>query len=104
MESSSSNLKSRPSPDDPRFHVVNKPRTNYSNTILRRTQPHVDIAKKIQSITMSKLKVLTFMHLKKEEEGAMRKVRTEDTIPKIFTIISNSPKRNKRKESFSKTN
>ena len=49
---------------------------------------------------MNKLKVLTFMNLKRDE-STFRKVRTVDNIPKILTIISsgNSPKKSKRRSS-----
>lgn len=42
---------------------------------------------------MAKLKVFTFMHLKKDGEEQFRKVRTVDNIPKILTIISGKKKR-----------
>jgi hypothetical protein len=76
--------------------IIKKPRVNYSNTILRRTQaPNVDILKKMQSITMAKLRVFTFLHLKREGEEHFRKVRTVDNIPKILTIISGTKRRKK---------
>lgn len=43
--------------------VIKKPRTNYSKNVLRRAVPNVNIQAKKESITMSKLRVLTFMKL-----------------------------------------
>jgi hypothetical protein len=47
--------------------VIKKPRTNYSNTVLRRAVPNVNIQLKKESITMVKLKVLTALKLPKDE-------------------------------------
>ena len=92
MEASQSSKKKT----DSTLDIIKKPRVNYSNTILRRTQPaNVDILKKMQSITMAKLRVFTFLHLKKEGEEHFRKVRTVDNIPKILTIISGKKQRKK---------
>ena len=69
--------------------VIKKPRTNYSNNVLRRAVPNVNIQLKKESITMVKLKVLTFLKLPKEEQLA-RRVRTVDEIPKIISFVSNN--------------
>ena len=47
--------------------VIKKPRTNYSNTVLRRAVPNVNLQLKKESITMVKLKVLTTLKLPKED-------------------------------------
>jgi hypothetical protein len=58
--------------------VIRKPRTNYSNNILRVVQPNVNIQQKKESITMLKLKVLTLMklHPPKDGDSLPRKVKT----------------------------
>ena len=68
--------------------VIKKPRTNYSNTVLRRAVPNVNLQLKKESITMVKLKVLTTLKLPKEDQLA-RRVRTVDAIPKIISFVTN---------------
>ena len=68
------------------FDIINKPRTNYSNNVLRRAVPNANILKKIESISMSKLRVLTYLKFQGDGEKH-RRVRTVDTIPKILTIV-----------------
>jgi hypothetical protein len=72
--------------------VIKKPRTNYSKNVLRRAVPNVNIQEKKESITMSKLKVLTMLKLQKSDDTS-RKVKTVDNIPKILTIVAGSTKR-----------
>ena len=67
--------------------VIKKPRTNYSNTVLRRAVPNVNLQLRKESITMVKLKVLTTLKLPKEDQLA-RRVRTVDDIPKIISFVS----------------
>ena len=59
----------------------------------------------MQSITMGKLKVFTFLNLKKDQKE-IRKVRTTNAIPKILTIISSEKDERQnqfnRKVSYSK--
>jgi hypothetical protein len=67
--------------------IIKKSRTNYSNTVLRRAVPNVNLQLKKESITMVKLKVLTTLKLPKEEQLG-RRVRTVDVIPKIISFVS----------------
>ena len=68
--------------------VIKKPRTTYSNNVLRRAVPNVNIQLKKESITMIKLKVLTILKIPKEED-VNRRVKTVDIIPKILSFVSN---------------
>ena len=62
--------------------------------------PNVNIQQKKESITMNKLRVLTFLH-PKDHDGLSRKVRTVDNIPKILTIVANDKKSKKILEKMS---
>ncbi len=44
--------------------IIKKPRTNYSKNVLRMAVPNVDVAKKIESISMSKIKMNTMLRFK----------------------------------------
>ena len=72
----------------PELDVITKPRTNYSSQILRRAVPNINIQSKRESITMAKLKVLSYLKFNMGD-SAPRKVKTVQQIPKILTIISN---------------
>lgn len=77
------------------FDFIMKPRTNYSSNVLRRALPGVNIQHKKDSITMTKLKVLTSLRLGESRGGDTghqmpRKVKTVQQIPKMLSIISPS--------------
>ena len=45
------------------FDIIKKPRTNFTNNVLRRAIPNINIQDKIGSISMNKLNVLSAMRL-----------------------------------------
>jgi|HubBroStandDraft_1064217.scaffolds.fasta_scaffold2411189_1 hypothetical protein len=56
--------------------VIKKPRTEYSKKILRRVVPNFDISKKIESISMSRIKMLTYLNFNGSDDH--RRVKTVD--------------------------
>lgn len=48
---------------DDNVDVIKKPRTNFTNVVLRRALPNINIQDKIGSISMNKLNVLSAMRL-----------------------------------------
>lgn len=74
------------------FDVIKKPRNNYSSHALRRAVPNINIQQKKESITMHRLKMLSFLKPDKHEDLG-RKVKTVENIPKILTILPGPPER-----------
>ena len=88
---------------DSRIDVIKKPRTLYSKSVLRMAVPNVNIQQKKESITMNKLRVLTFLNPTDRDE-MNRKVKTVDNIPKILTIVANDRRKGKGGKLGSKFN
>ena len=75
------------------FDVIKKPRTNFTNNVLRRAIPNINIQDKIGSISMNKLNVLSAMRLgptggSQVNFGDSKKVHTVSNLPKIQSLDS----------------
>ena len=69
------------------FYIIKKPRTNFTNNVLRRAVPNMNIQDKIGSISMNKLNVLSAMRLGPTGGSQVsldnKKVRTVNNLPKV---------------------
>ena len=71
--------------------LVMKPRTNFTNNVLRRAIPNINIQDKIGSISMNKLNVLSAMRLSDDgshQQREVKKVRTVSNLPKVMSLDS----------------
>ena len=88
------------------FDIIKKPRTNFTNNVLRRAIPNINIQDKIGSISMNKLNVLSAMRLgptggSQVSLNDSKKVKTVSNLPKVQSLDSRMmndilPRKNKR--------
>jgi hypothetical protein len=72
------------------FDIIRKPRTNFTNNVLRRAIPKMNIQDKISSISMNKLNVLSAMRLGPASSVSFndKKIKTVSNLPKIHSLDS----------------
>jgi predicted HTH transcriptional regulator len=74
------------------YDVIKKPRTNFTNNVLRRAIPKVNIQDKINSISVNKLNVLSQLRLDPTGGTGLafgtKKVRTLNSLPKMHSLDS----------------
>jgi hypothetical protein len=74
------------------FDIIKKPRTNFTNNVLRRAIPKMNIQDKISSISMNKLNVLSAMRLGPTAGSSVsfndNKIKTVGNLPKIHSLDS----------------
>jgi len=67
--------------------IIKKPRTNFTNNVLRRAIPNMNIQDKIGSISMNKLNVLSAMRLGGTAGSVngfdSKKIKTVNNLPKV---------------------
>jgi len=65
--------------------IIRKPRNNFTNSVLRRAIPNINIQDKIGSISMNKLNVLSAMRLGKTGSAHFecKKIKTVNALPKV---------------------
>ena len=81
-------VESKSSEETADLDIVRKPRTNYSSHILVRALPNLNVRKKIETITMMNLKVLSSMRLPdKADLFEARRVKTLHYLPKKINFI-----------------
>lgn len=79
--------------DQDLFDVIKKPRTKFTNSVLRRAVPNINLQDKIGSISMNGLNVLSALrfggasatHLKLNE---IKKIKTVHNLPKMLSLDS----------------
>jgi len=74
------------------YDVIKKPRTNFTNNVLRRAIPKMNINDKINSISVNKLNVLSQMRLGPSSgshiEFGGKKIKTLNALPKVLSLDS----------------
>ena len=74
------------------FDIIKKPRTNFTNNVLRRAIPKMNIQDKISSISMNKLNVLSAMRLGPTAGSSVsinvKTIKTVSNLPKIHSLDS----------------
>jgi len=86
-------IKAKSDMDPTEFDVIKKPRTKFTNNVLRRAIPHINIQDKIGSISMNKLNVLSAMRLGSGGSSGgfvSKKIKTVSNLPKIHSLDSGS--------------
>lgn len=72
--------------------IIKKPRTNFTNNVLRRAIPNMNIQDKIGSISMNKLNVLSAMRLGGTAGSVngfdSKKIKTVNNLPKVQSLDS----------------
>ena len=73
------------------YDVIKKPRTNFTNNVLRRAIPKMNINDKINSISVNKLNVLSQLRLDptngaNQQAFGNKKVRTLNELPKVLSL------------------
>ena len=76
-------------PDFNGMDVIAKPRTMFTSNALQRVTKHVDLASKIQTISLNKVNVVSRLNLS-TSQGLIfdKKIRTVDKLPKVMSLDS----------------
>lgn len=71
------------------YDIITKPRTKFSSNALSRVTKHVDLATKIQTISLNKVNVVSRLNLS-QSQGIIfdKKIRTVNRLPKVMTLDS----------------
>ena len=71
------------------IEIIAKPRTKFSSNALQRVSKHVDLASKIQTMSLNKVNVISRLNLASSQGLIIdKKVHTVERLPKILTFDS----------------